>query len=599
MNYQPILSKVYFEPGLKQIAGASGFRAETLTALQKCSHFKHTHHFYMEAWEALYLHMVESFVSKSTDAAEFLQHLATTMRLFNPKRPEDTLKQYHKQIHRLIKQFDGHVASMSKTDSNWSFWGEFVQLNCFAYIALFCAIRSGNWHLRLAALKTMAPVFCAFDRPTYRKLIPQYLADCLLLPDDILKSFLQGGFSVSITGKAWNSVGIDEALEMLINKDCKMAVVHPTKEFVNRVSLYFPFRSRALHNIKKQLYPLASDQSESLASVPSVARKANENISSMKVLIESSGLLTLDTTTDKPLTNAFTGKTASPEQEHDLLKFRTIGQEDFDSFIKNFYIGQPSVQPTTTTHRLKVFNTTVKPTKRLVNQLQREKNTVTKCLRSRLLWAQTHGGGDDPLQEQYLELPRAIASECGVPNKAQKCNTTAFYATRYGDQVVMSHFPPGWIPDAVIIEGMFMINTAPLRIHSQMSMYTRFLFVRYSGWYVTTGVKEIHIIFDDPGRFPFHPKLIERTRRDSNSQTSEHEHLKFSDHMKVPSKWREILACRKCKHQLIQYIGESLLRVAPEYLRGEQKLFVAGAWDNEDRDKTWCTSCDGIEFPVP
>jgi len=127
--------------------------------------------------------MVESFVSKSTDAVEFLQHLATAMRLFNPKRPEDTLKQYHK----LIKQFDGHVAAMSKTDSNWSFWGEFVQLNCIAYIALFCAIRSGNWHLRLAALKTMAPVFCAFDRPAYQMLIPQHLVDCLLLPDDILQ----------------------------------------------------------------------------------------------------------------------------------------------------------------------------------------------------------------------------------------------------------------------------------------------------------------------------------------------------------------------------------------------------------------------------
>lgn len=103
----------------------------------------------MEAWEALYLRTVESFASKSTDAAEFLQHLATAMRLFNPKRPEDTLKKYHEQLHWLIKQFDGLVASMSKTDSNWSFWGEFVQLNRFAYVALFCAIRSGNWQLRL------------------------------------------------------------------------------------------------------------------------------------------------------------------------------------------------------------------------------------------------------------------------------------------------------------------------------------------------------------------------------------------------------------------------------------------------------------------
>ncbi len=52
MNYQPVLSKVYFDAGLKQIASAGGFRGETLTALKKCSHFKHAHHFVMEAWEA-------------------------------------------------------------------------------------------------------------------------------------------------------------------------------------------------------------------------------------------------------------------------------------------------------------------------------------------------------------------------------------------------------------------------------------------------------------------------------------------------------------------------------------------------------------------
>ena len=48
----------------------------------------------------------------------------------------------------------------------------------------------------------------------------------------------------------------DEAHEMLINKDCKLAVVHPNKEFITRVSLYFPFHSKVLHNIKKKTgYP--------------------------------------------------------------------------------------------------------------------------------------------------------------------------------------------------------------------------------------------------------------------------------------------------------------------------------------------------------
>ena len=48
-------------------------------------------------------------------------------------------------------------------------------------------------------------------------------------------------------------MGLDEAHEMLINKDCKQSVIHPTKEFVIRQSLYFAFRSAVLHNTKRQL----------------------------------------------------------------------------------------------------------------------------------------------------------------------------------------------------------------------------------------------------------------------------------------------------------------------------------------------------------
>ncbi len=201
---------------------------------------------------------------------------------------------------------------------------------------------------------------------------------------------------------------------------------------------------------------------------------------------------------------------------------------------------------------------------------------VTKCLKSRLLLAQMHDD-DMALQVQYLELPRALADESGIPNKGQKSNSTPFYSTRYGEQVVMCmyQFPVGWLPDAVIMDGMFMLNTTPLRIHSKMSEYTRFLLVRYAGWYIKAGVTEVHIVFDDPGRFELHPKDIERTRRDSASDL-EHDHIEFSDRMKVPSKWRDILSCRKCKRQLVVYIGESLLRLAPELLQGEQKVIVAG-----------------------
>ena len=87
---------------------------------------------------------------------------------------------------------------MEDKDPNWKFWNDFVSLNAFA---LFASIRSGNWNLRLASIKLMAPIFSAFDRPTYRKLLPQHLADCLLLPSEIQEQFTQGRFVLSITGK--------------------------------------------------------------------------------------------------------------------------------------------------------------------------------------------------------------------------------------------------------------------------------------------------------------------------------------------------------------------------------------------------------------
>ena len=48
-NFQPVLSKIYFDIGLKQLAGASGFRGETLGSLQRCSHFKKTHSFIIQS----------------------------------------------------------------------------------------------------------------------------------------------------------------------------------------------------------------------------------------------------------------------------------------------------------------------------------------------------------------------------------------------------------------------------------------------------------------------------------------------------------------------------------------------------------------------
>ena len=52
-NYQKVLFKIYGDAGLLQIAKASGHRAETLTSLAQASHFKRTHQFILQSFEAI------------------------------------------------------------------------------------------------------------------------------------------------------------------------------------------------------------------------------------------------------------------------------------------------------------------------------------------------------------------------------------------------------------------------------------------------------------------------------------------------------------------------------------------------------------------
>ena len=79
--------------------------------------------------------------------------------------------------------------------------------------------------LRVASLKGMAPLFAAYDRPCYQKLIPNHLADIECYDDQILQCFRAGGFTAKVKGGLGHAIALDEAHEMCINCDLKIAVV--------------------------------------------------------------------------------------------------------------------------------------------------------------------------------------------------------------------------------------------------------------------------------------------------------------------------------------------------------------------------------------
>ena len=110
---------------------------------------------------------------------------------------------------------------------------DFVFRDAFSYFSLFFSVRSGIWDLRLYRIKQIGPLF-AFDRPHYQKLIPCHLNEILMMPQEVIQHFESGAFVCNVTGSSVCSVALDEAHEMLVNKDLKTTVVRPTKEYINR-----------------------------------------------------------------------------------------------------------------------------------------------------------------------------------------------------------------------------------------------------------------------------------------------------------------------------------------------------------------------------
>jgi len=65
--------------------------------------------------------------------------------------------------------------------------------------------------------------------------------------------------------------------------------------------------------------------------------------------------------------------------------------------------------------------------------------------------------------------------------------------------VIVSTLP--WLPEAIIIDAMFMIHTKPLRRTTTMADYSKFLFHQFVQEHFKMGTAKVHLVFDNPKQF--------------------------------------------------------------------------------------------------
>lgn len=150
---------------------------------------------------------------------------------------------------------------------------------------------------------------------TYQKLISQYIADVQTVPDSIVNMFKNGAFVVSFTGHSWHSVGLDEAHEMGINKECKASICIPNPDKMNQMAKYLTYRSTMLQNLKGQLFPTKGSKRETDYPQFTTEKHHHKSEHNMRTLIGyiSSNPLFEIVKVDRGLLNVYSGQVASIE----------------------------------------------------------------------------------------------------------------------------------------------------------------------------------------------------------------------------------------------------------------------------------------------
>lgn len=122
----------------------------------------------------------------------------------------------------------------------------------------------------------------------------------------------------------------------------------------------------------------------------------------------------------------------------------------------------------------------------------------------------------------------------------------------------MHALPTQWVPQSVILGGMFTNQVAPIPTMNHMNEYVNSLLTRFVRPHLAT---EVHVVFDTPGSMPETPKEIEQARRDAQKSPIDHKCGDIHHQMGISNKWRNLLGCQSCKRSLRCYLADATLQL--------------------------------------
>ena len=229
-----------------------------------------------------------------------------------------------------------------------SFGGQFLLEDHTAYLALRTTLRTGDFKLRLAALRRLAPVFCGYGKDRYQWLVSVHLADMAKMTDNDFKA-LSYLFSTSLGGNAFTRVGLDEKQEVA-NRLNKGAVMKITRSYVRKMAAIVEAREKAVSAVQQE-YFVTGKSRDPVAEL--VWKRRNAVLAARPTLRDGNAFQAAG----KTILMALDGREATIAEAAEMLRVPELCAETFVDVVKSCELGDKSANGPTK-KRMKFFPAT-------------------------------------------------------------------------------------------------------------------------------------------------------------------------------------------------------------------------------------------------
>ena len=239
--------------------------------------------------------------------------------------------------YRSHPEAERHAAAMEHVIPQWvkakagehktfKLWAQFVLEDYPAYLALRTALRTGDFKLRLGALRRIAPIFCGYGKDRYQWLVSVHLADMARMTDDDHKA-TSCLFATSLGGDAYSLIGLDEKQEVA-NRLYKGAVMKITRPYVRKMAAIVSSREIALSEVQREFFVTGSSRDP----VTELMRKRRKAVQAARPVLRGGNAFRVS---GKSTLMALDGREASMGDAAEILQVPELCQNKFIDVVKS------------------------------------------------------------------------------------------------------------------------------------------------------------------------------------------------------------------------------------------------------------------------